>query len=218
MFTSGICVFLYSLINFKMKYLRGSLKYAPNRGVSPTLYNKIQALERKINKQKPEIQSHQKASFVSTASGGAHSLDLSVTRELISDANFRSWITGDKWYNDRFKFKFFTDDTTFHGMRVVVYAPTRAATTVVGWPGGYGNFTYIPDPTGYMVLYDKIFNTPATDTRFGGQASLSLRQLMTIYNSEADVIDRNTIRIAFLWFDTSASTLHYSYDHHFHNK
>lgn len=200
-----------------MKYLRGSLKYAPRRGVSPTLYNKVQALERKVNKQKPEIQSHQKASFVDSIGASGHSLDLSVTRELISDANFRTWITGDKWYNDRLSFKFFCDNPNVHGLRVVIYVPTRAATTVVGWPGGYGNLTYIPDPTGYLVLFDRIFNNPSSD-RFGGQGQVSLRQLMTIYNSEADVIDRNTIRLCYLWYAGANTTIHYSYDHRFHNK
>jgi hypothetical protein len=178
----------------RMAYLRGTKK-TPIRK-APSLANKVAALSAQVSKNKPEIQQF-KFTAEPTTVVGSNDIDTDVSRVLVDNADFRDSVTGDKWYNKQLRVHV-TGTSDIPRLRLIVYVPLRAGTLVMT---GFANnpFDFIPDRTAWRVLYDRNYTSPNTAVGASGGVYLNLRSLMTIYNSDADVIDRNNIRVKLVY-------------------
>jgi len=188
-------------------YLRGTKAFQSRR--APTLANKVDRLSRQVNRQKPE-----KIHFINNTNVGhvvGHkTFEADVTRVFIDSTRFRDDITGDKWYNHsldlRIKF-----DAPINALRVIIYTPKRSGTTSAGLTTGFSNFNTPLDPTAFVVHSDRAYNPGYNSAQPFLKMYTKLNSL-TQYNSETDTIDRNNIRIAFLYDASATGTIYFSYD------
>jgi len=203
---SGVKLTKYGY-NKSMAYLRGTKAFTARK--APTLVNKVNRLQREVNRQKPE-----KIHWIDSANAahviGQKSIDVDITRLFIDEARFRDDITGDKWYNHsldvRLKF-----DTPINGLRVVIYTPKRSGTTTAGLTTGYNSFIAPLDPTAFIVHLDRNINSNY-NSEYPFLRFYTKLKALTQYNSEADIIDRNNIRVAILYEAQAAGNVYYSWD------
>mgnify|MGYP000608867388 CR=1 FL=1 len=193
--------------NMARGYLRGTKAFQSRR--APTLSNKVTRLERQVNRQRPE-KIHWIDSTNTFHALGQKSIDFDVTRLFINSTRFRDDITGDKWYNHsidlRLKF-----DTPINGLRVVIYTPKRSGTTTAGLTTGYTSFTAPLDPTAFIVHLDRAINSNY-NSEYPFLRFYAKLNSLTQYNSEADILDRNNIRVAILYEASNAGNIYYSWD------
>lgn len=175
--------------------LRGSSsKYRLRVYRPPTLKNRVDTLARKVAAQKPEIQYYDEAQLISFAGAGFSVTDIDATRELIDNASFRDYITGDKWKNLGLYVRCAGTGLNVTRLRILVYTPKRAGTSNFPALTGASIFTQIPDPTAFTTHSDYTWdaNDPIGSLTVQSQTSL---KMITQYNSEADIVDRNGVRI-----------------------
>lgn len=160
----------------------------------PTLQNQITALRTQINRQKPETQFYRLAMAHQSSSVNAETNHYNVTNSLISAADFRQNVTGDRWTNLWLKLNIVAS-ATCDALRVLVYIPkiagTRATPSVP--------FAGVPDPSAFTMLADYSVNQEANADRLKGrQKWISLRRIKTIYDSQGANIERGEVIITVL--------------------
>lgn len=181
-----------------MAYLRGThmakrfyKEYTPYRPI--TIRNKLQQLERKVNRQAPEKQ-HFNYSTTDATTSGVNVNDDNVSNLLVADPGFRDRVTGDKWNNVYIKIRFQSTSELTESVRVVVYTHKRGS-SAYSWPAGYNGMTEIVDPTQATVLADRLFLTSSDTAYMGGSLHVKLNNT-TLYNSETATFERGCIRVA----------------------
>jgi len=194
--------------NMARGYLRGTKAFQSRR--APTLVNKVNRLERQVNRQKPETIHWIDSAIFNNPTASFAFVDFDVTRLFIDDTRFRDDITGDKWYQHSLKLKLHFN-VPIQGLRVVIYTPKRSGTTNSGLAANSVSWTAILDPTAFKVHLDRYYNSTNTSDEPKLNIFTTVKSLCQ-YNSEVDIIDRNNIRVAFLWETKAAGDLRYSWD------
>lgn len=196
-------------------YLRGA-KVQVNK--KPTLQNKVAKIERQISKLKPEVIQHINNENIVSTGFGTKVVTLDCTRDLIDWTEFRDKITGDRWYNKGLQFRIMSVSSNVSAIRVVVYVPARPS-AVFSPTAGY-QLVEVPGQVPFKVLSDHLVTSDVNQFSFMTNY-ISLGNSLTEYNSTANIIDKNHVKIAVIWDSTSsASTLDLicSYSHLVTNK
>lgn len=188
-----------------MAYLRGTKAFRARR--SPTLVNKVERIQRQLNRQRPEKIHWINSDSINVPSAQIKHYDVDLTRSLINSTRFRDDITGDKWYNHscNLRLKF---NSPILNLRVLVYTPKRSGIVTANLSNSSADYTSILDPTAFIVYLDRYYNASYN----GVEPALNFYcncKSMTSYNSEEDVLDRNNIRICFIWEAATAGDLYY---------
>lgn len=195
--------------------LRGS-KPTKNATRKPTLKNKVDRLERSVAKLKPELQEYDVDRQLTSAVVFNNNDDFDISDSLKDNASFRDWVTGDKWVNKLLTMQFTSLSAGISRVRVIVYTPKRAGN--IGYSNGTNVFTHQPDMTAFKVYYDNTFIPNSSASFLHEKIEVPIRSV-TSYNSEDDILDRNNIRIVFLWSSTAAgANLEYTANLYYHNK
>ena len=194
--------------NMARGYLRGTKAFQSRR--APTLINKVNRLERQVNRQKPEKIHFIDSAIFNNPTASYAFVDFDVTRLFINDTRFRDDIMGDKWYNHSLKLKLHFN-TAIEGLRIVVYTPKRSGTTNSGLGANSVSWSAILDPTAFQVHLDRYYNSAYINSEPKLGYFCKIKSLCQ-YNSEVDIIDRNNIRVALLWETKSAGDLRYDWD------
>lgn len=197
-----------------MPYLRGTYTKWQKQLLAadakrPTLAGKVKRLEYEVRKIAPEKQYFLHPETFNQIAGGIYVSDLAITREFVDAAVFRNFITGDKWRNHWIEIQF-KPNVYVDCIRCVVYCAKRGGTSLNTWGTGTGAFVNQPDPTGFTLYADRTFRPPHGTSEPHYRMSVRLNNL-TEYNSEADVIDRNNVRVAFIYEMASAGDLYTTY-------
>lgn len=197
--------------------LRGTLKRRRNNA-QPTLQNQITSLRRQVERNKPETQYFRiRNNFYSSAATSVQQLNLNVTETLIGSSDFRNNVTGDLWTNARLDFRtYLTPDC--NQFRIVIYVPKKSGNRFN--PSQYP-FVTIPDPTAFTIYHDKTYtrdydNINSNNTKKPHQyvhRFLSLRNMMTKYNSESAIIERGEIIVSIIFDPQTALTLQGDYSY-----
>lgn len=202
-----------------MAYLRGTRlhrkafkNYIPSKPV--TIRNKIQELERKVNRIKPEKQFFRYSASDTTSSGCVIN-DENVSNLLLSDAGFRDKVTGDKWFNTNLRVRFTAINTTLKSCRVIVYVHKRG-TSAYNFPVGFSLLTEFIDPSQCTCYYDRTWMCPADGTFLTGNCSVPLN-FQTLYNSETSTFERGCVRVAIISASDGIGATSYEYELAFNN-
>lgn len=188
--------------------------YTPYKPIS--IRNKVQELERKLNRQSPEKQ-YFNYSFTDSTVSGVNVNDDNVSNLLVADAGFRDRVTGDKWNNVYLKIRFQSTTETLESVRVVVYIHKRGS-SAYSWSSGYNAMTNIVDPAQATVLKDEIFLSPADTTYLTGALHVPLKGT-TLFNSETATFERGCIRVAIMSLVSGGvSNTLYNYQLCYYNK
>jgi len=194
--------------NMARGYLRGTKAFRSRK--APTLANKVNRLERQVNRQKPEKIHHIDSALVTVPTAQFAHVDKDITRNFVDSTRFRDDITGDKWYNHSLKLKLHFNSPIF-GLRIVIYTPKRSGTTNAGLSASSASWTAILDPTAFIVHLDRYYNAPDINSEPKLGYYVNLKSLCQ-YNSEVDIIDRNNVRVSILWEAKAAGDLRYDWD------
>ena len=198
-----------------MPYLRGyRAKYRPASALPNLRYaSRLDWLERKINRQKQEIQDRHNSATATSAISNLNQINFSVTGDLIASSGFRNKIIGDKWGNQSLKVRVRgVDDVT--SMRIIVYVPRKVGTTFTPTL-----FTTEPDHTLYRVFADRTYSLPANGGDITGVVYTKLGGLITHYDTSSTTLDQGEVRLTVIWKSSTATTnMEISYDHAFFNK
>lgn len=187
--------------------LRGTIKnyrkreYPTSRPLS--LQNKVARLERRVARTFPEKRTFTYSVTSTPGSSGWHNLDQNITTQLINWSLFRDYVNGDKWINNYLKFRTVSFGNQCLCARLVVYLP-RKANTSVSWSGTATDMSYIFDPSSFTVLYDRQFRKGFNSDNVIGDGYVSLRNMVTTYNSEVPSIEKGDIRMAYIFNLTTA--------------
>lgn len=184
-------------------YLRGSKKVTAV-GKQADLRNKVNRLERQVARLKPEVIQYVHNENCNSTGVGWNQVTLDVTRDLITWANFRDNIDGDKWHNLAIQIRIWAANASISTIRLVCYIPTRAA--AVWTPSTGFSAVEIPDKTAFKVLSDVLVTHDIDQYGFQTQY-VNLGKALTYYNSDADVIDRNHIKVAIVWETGSVASV-----------
>lgn len=166
-------------------------EYTPRRPI--TIRNKVQELERKINRQSPEKQYFNFSGTDATVAG-VNLNDDNVSNLLVVDPGFRDRVTGDRWNNVFLKVRFQSTNELLESCRIVVYIHKRGS-SAYSFPAGYNGMTEIVDPAQANVLADRLYHGPADTSILGGSLYVKLKN-STLYNSETATFERGCIRVA----------------------
>lgn len=205
-----------------MAYLRGS-KYPvvvsrPWRSKAPSLKNKVEALERKVNRQQPERQYFHYNSNTPLLTGW-NFLDVSVTDLLIAAAGFRDSVTGDQWKNAYLRVNIISTNQNLTNLRMVCYTHRRAGTAAYNFPGSINSFIDGLDPTQITVYSDRHHSNLQTNLDLmQAYFFIPLKYCMTEYNSETATVEKNNIRVAFSMFTNAVSQMNYEFQLCYYNK
>lgn len=201
-------------------YLRGTLNrkwQAQTQGKKPSLSGKIYQLERRLNRQKPELQYFIKPNTnnIQPSLVGVNVEDYAITREQIDSATFRDTVLGDKWTLRHLHFRFIAENFV-PKVRVIVYLPRRAGSTSAT---GTSNFTSPLDPVVFDILYDQVWTQSSAGTDITGTVNVRMNR-QVYYNSEQNIIDRNSLRVRLIWEqdNNSAPRISHAYRLTFQNK
>lgn len=192
----------------KMGYLRGTTAPKSKATMSTrspgsrraTLANKVTALERKVNRMKPEIQQLNIAQTVAAGATGVQQHNVDITRRLVDDASFRDNITGDKWVNRSLILRVNALSPGIARMRLVVYRQNRESGPVWSPAAGF-EFTESPDMSEFKVMTDRII----TQDSATGILYLTFKvplNITTTYDSGDDVITKNKVKTALIYTTT----------------
>ena len=175
--------------------------------------SRLDWLERKINRQKQEIQDRHNSSTATSAISNLNQINFSVTGDLIASSGFRNKIIGDKWGNKSLKVRCRgLDDVS--SMRIIVYVPRKVGTTFTPTL-----FTSEPDHTLYRVFADRTYAVPSNGGDITGVVYANLGGLVTHYDTSSATLDQGEVRLTVFWKSTTATTnMEISYDHAFFNK
>lgn len=202
---------LLCIINFFFKpinMLRGTLT-KKDRSVwnqRPTLQGQINALRAQVNKTKPETQYFRVYGTHSASTTNPETVHHDVTQTLISASNFRDLINGDQWRNLFLKFRV-SANSNAKVFRVLLYVPKDPSVT---FSPTANQFTLIPDPSSYWIIYDKTFTRADINSFTHMQCTVSLKGLKTIYDSNAAVIRKGDVMATVI--STSGTPSAVSYD------
>lgn len=180
----------------------------------PTLQNQIKELRTQINRQKPETQFYRLAQAHQATSVNPETNHYNITNSLITAADFRQNVTGDKWTNLYLKLNVVAS-ATCDALRVLVYVPkiagTRATPSVP--------FAGCPDPSAFTMLADYHVNQESNADRLKGrQKWISLRRIKTIYDSQAANIERGEVIVTVLsWAQQFTTAFDIGYCLAYHN-
>jgi len=184
-----------------MGYLRGTKKtmsatMAAGRPFrKPTLRNQVNALQRQVNRQKPEVQHLIQNNSITSTSPGPQAYTSSPVENLVGDAKFREMITGDQWMLNYLQLKV-NSGSALRYLRVVVYFPKRPGHK---WtPGSYPTTEFL-DPSEFTILRDISFsNANYNSTTMGNNFFIPLNKLC-VYDSDTATIEKSNLRIAFIF-------------------
>lgn len=205
-----------------MGYLRGttpkSVFSRPWRAKPPTLRNKVLALERKVNAQRPERQYFHYNNFVSLLAGWNFT-DISVTDLLIASGSFRDNVTGDDWRNVYLRVNVVSTNQNLTNLRMTCYSHRRAGTTAYNFPGSINSFIDGLDPTQIRVYADRHgMNPQGNIDLLQAYFFIPLSHVMTEYNSETATVEKYNIRVAFSMFANAVSQMNYDFQLCYYNK
>lgn len=185
----------------------------------PTLNNRLQRLEHKVNRIKPEIQEFRVNRTTLTSLNALYSneVDFSPTENLRDDSTFRDRVTGDKWMSKGLLLRWFNDDGQVYVNRVVIYMPSRAGSS---WAASTnGNYSDIPDSTAFKVLFDQTYTQKFALEYLNGKIYIPINRICMV-NSDGtgDPIDKGNLRVKMYWGSGVGTTnMEYAYSYFFHN-
>lgn len=189
-----------------MANLRGTRqkKWAAAYAKRPTYQNQIDALARRVSRQRPETQFFRKSDTIPHASGSGLALyTITPTLDQIGAIDFRDNITGDKWRLKGLKM-LFDFDVAITDYRILAYYPKKAGNRFNPL-GGVSGFTEIPDPTAFDVLVDKMGGRTNSVHKMHDTIFLSLKNRMVQYNSDSTILEKADLCIAVLYVSSSTS-------------
>lgn len=193
-----------------LNMLRGTRNKAIYKALNtrPTLQNQITALSRQVALQKPEIQHWRWAgNYNSGTQAGQTLVELNATDDLIQSTNFRQNVTGDQWRNKVFKYKINFEPNCLWA-RVVIYVPKKAGDRFQ--PTAYTS-TSIPDPSQFWVISDRFYKANNTNRNYPGNATVNLRNMKTIYDSQVTAIEKGELMMAIFTETNTQNTLSFTY-------
>lgn len=208
---------LVTLINHRMPYLRGSQKPRVYRGPIP-LQAQVNALRRRVNANTRALVHEQGqveiADTNTTTNYKLHTVD--ITALLTQGTKFRSNIIGDKFVNKWLKLRINTGPQDVKAMRVVVYSSLLADTIFSPTQANGSGIVTCPDPGAFFVFYDRFLQNESALNYQCENVWIPLRNIMTTYNGSNNTLERNPIRILFMWETTDPTNLqmgHLGYSH-----
>ena len=184
-----------------MGYLRGTKKTMSGTMAAgrpfrkPTLRNQVNALQRQVNRQKPEIQHLIQSNSIASSGTGPQNYTSSPVQNLVGSADFRDRVTGDQWMLNYLQLKVDAGSNLKY-LRVVVYIPKRPGHSWV--PGSYPTTEFL-DTSEFTVLRDISFpNTQYNSTDMGNNYFIRLNKLC-VYDSDTATIEKSNLKIAFVY-------------------
>lgn len=201
------------VVNDAYNYATGKGRYVRP---SPNLLPRIRRLEAELSRQRPELQQFRANAFLTTTAIIANDYDLNVTQVFIDDADFRDKVTGDKWYNKKLNIRLNSLDAGIAKVRVIVYIPQNTDSTLT-LTAGY-QYTQIPDSTAWKILHDACYDKPYSTALFYRNIHVNLGNALTLYNSDASLLDKNPIKCKFIWQSTNTTAFRVTTGLYFTNK
>lgn len=184
-----------------MGYLRGTKKtmsatMAAGRPFrKPTLRNQVNALQRQVNRQKPEVQHLIQNNSITSTSPGNQLYTSSPVENLVGNADFRQKITGDQWMLNYLQLKV-NSGSALKYLRIIVYIAKRPGHK---WTNGSYPTTEFLDPSEFTVIRDiSMPNTNFNSTSMGNNFFIPLNKLV-VYDSDSATIEKGNLRIAFIF-------------------
>lgn len=191
-----------------MAYLRGSTSaFKVRRFKKPqTVQNKVALLERKVNALTPRRCYRQTTTSLSDGVGQYGYTDTDLTADYIASSTFRDDINGDSFTNLWLKLNYHATLTAVQQIRIIVYTPVRISGTFQPSKDSTG-FVTLPDPAAFRVFADLTVKPLKETTAVHDQRMfVRLKNLKTIYNGSASVIEHGNVRVFVMWYNGTNGT------------
>ncbi len=188
-----------------MGYLRGT------KGSKSVIVNTVRpkTIKEEIRKLKRDVGRHRNAPHyfnlrTTLNSGGATTWtreDLDLTTAFTGSSTYHDNVTGDEYLNNHLQTKVDVGQDVAK-CRMIVYVPKNPGIVFTPALSNDGFLTQ-PDPNSFWILKDVYINHNTDVFTTATTYWCNLRKLKTIFNTDADNIEKGRVRVLFLYLNTS---------------